>query len=182
MEKPQWLLLNFTLPKEPSRVRVSVWRKLKKKGSISIGQSMWILPISEVHLAFFTELSSEITQNKGTAFLLSATFLPLDTAVDAIELFNQARDEEYKEFLEKCSDFFKEIEKETKVENFSFGELEENEEEYTKLAKWLQKIQERDFFSSQLRNKAEQRLHECSQLLEEFSTKIYSTCEKEGAI
>jgi hypothetical protein len=143
---------------------------------------MWILPISEEHLAFFTELSTEITQNKGTAFLLSATFLPQVNAVDAIELFNQARGEEYKEFLEKCTDFFKEIEKETKVENFSFGELEENEEEYTKLAEWLQKISQRDFFSSHLKDKAEQKLRDCFHLLEEFSTKIYSTCEKEGAI
>ncbi|MBC2581522.1 Chromate resistance protein ChrB [Clostridium sp. DJ247] len=31
-----------------------------------------------------------------------------------IDFFNTARDEEYKEFLEKCKDFNKEVEKETK--------------------------------------------------------------------
>ena len=31
MEHQEWLTINYSLPKEPSRVRVSVWRKLKKK-------------------------------------------------------------------------------------------------------------------------------------------------------
>jgi hypothetical protein len=177
-----WLMLNYTLPKEPSRVRVSVWRKLKKKGSISIGQSMWILPISDNHLTFFREVSTEITQNKGTAFLLTSTFLTDTNKVDVIGLFNKARDEEYLEFLDKCEDFFKEIEKETAIENFSFGELEENEEEYKKLGEWLQKIVERDFFSSSLRIQAEQQVTNCQLLLEEFSNKVYSTSEDEGAI
>ncbi|AEV28803.1 hypothetical protein SpiGrapes_0978 [Sphaerochaeta pleomorpha str. Grapes] len=182
MEDQQWLLLNFTLPKEPSRVRVSVWRKLKKKGSINIGQSMWILPVSDPHLLFFTAISEEITQNKGTAFLLTATFIKEINAPDVIELFNSARNEEYTEFLEKCEDFSDEIEKETTIENFSFGELEENEEEYKKLSEWLQKILERDFFSSSVGLQAKQQLGKCQQLLEEFSSKVYSSSEEEGAI
>ena len=32
MEKNEWIALNYTLPREPSRVRVSVWRHLKKIG------------------------------------------------------------------------------------------------------------------------------------------------------
>lgn len=182
MEDQRWLLLNFTLPKEPSRVRVSVWRKLKKKGSINIGQSMWVLPVSDAHLLFFSEISEEITQNKGIAFLLSASFINEINAPDVKELFNSARNEEYNEFLEKCEDFYKEIEKETKIENFSFGELEENEEEYKKLKEWLQKIQERDFFSSPSGIQAEQQLGNCQQLLEEFSSKVYRLSEAEGAI
>ncbi|WP_394699300.1 Chromate resistance protein ChrB [uncultured Sphaerochaeta sp.] len=178
----QWLMINFTLPKEPSRVRVSVWRKLKKKGSINIGQSMWILPINDAHLIFFQEIAQEISQNQGTAYLLKSTFLPEFNDVDVQGLFNSARNEEYKEFLDKGRDFFKEIEKETKIENFSFGELEENEEEYKKLVEWLQKIMDRDFFSSSLRFESEQKLQQCRLLLEEFSTKVYSSSEKEGAI
>ena len=51
-----------------------------------------------------------------------------------------ARDEEYQEFLEKCDDYFYEIEKETERKNFTFIELEENEDEYNKLVEWLKKI------------------------------------------
>ena len=31
MNDLEWLTINYTLPKEPSRTRVSVWRRLKKK-------------------------------------------------------------------------------------------------------------------------------------------------------
>ncbi|MEL7565756.1 MAG: Chromate resistance protein ChrB, partial [Dehalobacterium sp.] len=62
MNHKEWLMLNFTLPKEPSRVRVSVWRKLKKCGAVSIG-SMWVLPVSDYHISIFNEISNEITQN-----------------------------------------------------------------------------------------------------------------------
>ena len=44
MERNEWIAINYTLPREPSRIRVSVWRKLKKIGAVSIQQSMWILP------------------------------------------------------------------------------------------------------------------------------------------
>lgn len=166
-------MLNFTLPKEPSRVRVSVWRKLKKCGSISIGQSMWLLPISDENQMIFTEISNEITQNNGTAFVLNGNFLISEKSDDIMAKFNTIRNEEYKEFLGICEDYFQEIEKETTKENFTFAELEENEEEFNKLEIWIKKIAARDFFRASLRQEAEEKLVTCKQLLDEFSRKVF---------
>ncbi len=47
MSPTDWIVINYTLPREPSRVRVSLWRKLKKVGAINIQQSMWILPMTD---------------------------------------------------------------------------------------------------------------------------------------
>ena len=175
MSDMQWLMLNYTLPKEPSRVRVSVWRKLKKHGSVSIGQSMWILPASEEHLGVFNEISNEITQNNGSAYVLNANFITEISMDDIVNVFNKARDDEYQEFIDKCYDFFHEIEKETGRENFSYVELEENEDEYNKLEEWLKKIFIRDFFGSPLKKQAEQKLVECRNMLEDFSNTIYKS-------
>jgi len=150
MKSQEWLMLNFTPPKEPSRVRISAWRKLKKSGSVNIGQSMWILPLSEEHIAVFTEISDDILKNNGEAFIMEVVFINTGNAEDIADFFNKARDEEYKEFLDKCDDFFREIEKETEKENFSFAEIEENESEYEKLTEWLKRITVRDFFSASL--------------------------------
>lgn len=179
MSNKEWLILNFTLPKEQSRVRVSVWRKLKKCGSVSIGQSMWALPASEEHLELFNEMSKEIIESGGNAYIANADFLSTGNTDDIINLFNKARDEEYQEFLEKCEDFFLEIEKETKRENFTYIELEENEEEYNKLAEWLKKINSRDFFGAPLKKQAEEALEKCKRLLDDFSDKVYALNEKE---
>ncbi|ANB60634.1 Chromate resistance protein ChrB [Anoxybacteroides amylolyticum] len=179
MYDKEWLILNFTLPKEQSSVRVSVWRKLKKCGSVSIGQSMWALPVSEEHLETFNEISKEIIENGGSAYIANADFLNAGSDEDIVNLFNKVRDEEYQEFLDKCDDYFREIEKETERKNFTFVELEENEDEYSKLVEWLKKITLRDFFVAPLKEQAEEVLQRCKQLLDEFSDKVYKANEEE---
>jgi len=138
---------------------------------------MWLLPVSTEHIGIFNEISNEITQNSGNAYIVKADFIDKVSSNDVINLFNKARDEEYEEFIDKCEDFFREIEKETAKENFSYGELEENEEEYNKLAEWLKKIITRDFFNAPQKKGSEQNLEQCKQLLEEFSDKVYKSNE-----
>lgn len=173
MKENEWIVLNYTLPKEPSRTRVSVWRKLKKMGSVSIGQSMWLLPQTQEHIEFFKELSGEIIQNNGDSYILNAEFICNKSKEDIMELFNKAREEEYREVLEKCEDFFREIEKEIKRKNFTFAEIEENEYEYKKLMEWHRDIGKRDFFQASLKIVSEQELVKCRQELEDFSKKVY---------
>ncbi len=175
----KWLVLNFMLPKEQSTARVSVWRKLKKSGSISIGQSMWALPISDGHLETFQIIANEITEKSGRAYIAYADFINMGGSEEIESLFNKARDDEYREFLEKCDDFFHEIEKETGRENFTYIELEENEDEYDKLVKWLKKITLRDFFAAPLKEQAAEGLQKCKQLLDQFSKQIYKLNEVE---
>lgn len=173
LNQTEWLMLNFTIPKEPSRIRVSTWRKLKKSGSVNIGQSMWVLPLSEEHLGFFQDLSQYILQNNGEAYILKADFIDTGNVNDISSIFNQARDEEYKEFLDKCKDFIRELEKETQKENFTFAEVEENEDEYEKLAAWLKKISKRDFFDSSLALSSTTALKQCEEAYSVFSEKVY---------
>ncbi len=172
MESKEWLMFNSTLPKEPSRIRVSVWRKLKKSGSVSIGQSMWILPVSKENNDIFLEISQEVLQNNGSAYIMKSEFINVSNE-NIVEYFNNARNDEYKELLEKCQDFFTEIEKETKKKNYSFAEIEENEEEYNKMVAWFEKIATRDFFNASLKQKSLLELEKCNQLLDDFVNKTY---------
>lgn len=173
MEDKEWIIMNYTLPKDPSRIRVSTWRKLKKMGAISIGQSMWILPFTKEHQEYYHELSDEISQNNGTSYILKSTFLNEKSTNEIIEEFNKARDVEYGEVLEKCNDFFHEIDKEIQRKNFTYAEIEENEYEYNKLMEWFMDINRRDFFLAPLKSVAEQELQKCRQELEDFSKRIY---------
>jgi len=74
MEHQEWLTINYSLPKEPSRVRVSVWRKLKKSGAVILGQSVWFLPMNDNNEAFFQKISAEITLNGGESYRSTASF------------------------------------------------------------------------------------------------------------
>jgi PaaX-like protein C-terminal domain. len=173
MEKNNWIVVNYTLPREPSRVRVAVWRKLKKIGAVNIQQSMWILPQNEENYRVLCEVRDEVLRNEGEAFVMrSQTEEASDTVITA--RFNDARDEEYREFLEQCGDFVHEIEKETARSNFTFAEVEENEEDLKKLNEWIQKILTRDFFGAPLKAEAETALAHCSDVLDAFCEKVYA--------
>ncbi len=167
------------MPKEQSRVRVSVWRKLKKSGAVNIGQSMWVLPNAENHLEAFNEIAQEITENNGSVYIANADFMGKEGSDDIVAAFNRAREIEYLEFIDKCEDYFLEIEKETKKKNFTFAEMEENEEEYDKLVDWLRKICRRDFFGAPSKEQSEEALQKCKQLLNGFADKVFQASDNE---
>lgn len=179
MEQNEWLVLNFTLPREPSRARVAIWRKLKKLGSVSIQQSMWILPLSEENQLYFSEIKDEVIRNNGEAFVMMSSVDEAGKKI-IIERLNAARDEEYVELLEQCEDFFREIDKEIARRNFSFAEIEENEEELSKLRQWYEKILARDTFGAPLSDKAASVLEKCADALDGFCEKVYESTERES--
>jgi hypothetical protein len=178
MDTVTWLVMNYTLPKEPSRARVSIWRKLKKTGAVNIQQSMWILPDTEANMASLSAVKEEIVTCNGEAYVLKCCPDEESNCV-FIRKFSAARDEEYKELLEQCEEFFKEIEKETARMNFTFAETEENEEELEKLNKWFNQISARDYFSAPLKAVSEEALSGCAAVLEEFCESVYES-NKEG--
>ncbi|MBC7347313.1 MAG: hypothetical protein H5U00_07645 [Clostridia bacterium] len=71
----------------------------------------------------------EIKEAGGESLLLEARALNTAEQEKIVERFNAERDEEYREFLEQCAVFLAEISCETERQNFTFGELEENENE-----------------------------------------------------
>lgn len=177
MEQHEWIAINYTLPREPSRTRVSIWRKLKKIGAVSIQQSMWILPSKDGNYNLLDEIRNEVSRNGGEAFVMSFS-VNEDGKEIIIGKFNAARDEEYGELLEQCEEFFKEIDKEIARENFTFAEIEENEEELDKLKQWHEKIAARDPFGASLQEKAKLTLSKCTQALDGFCDKVYEFNEK----
>ena len=175
----EWLTINYSLPKEPSRVRVSVWRKLKKSGAVILGQSVWFLPVNEDNEVFLQKVSDEIIQSNGASYVMR--MIPQDdsTSQRIVDAFNQARNEEYSELLEQCDSLLRELEKESGCGKFTFAELEENEDEFHKLINWYQKITERDFLGASLRSSADEKLKQCQARLEAFSAEVYRQNEGE---
>lgn len=174
MDNVKWLVMNYTLPKEPSRARVSVWRKLKKAGAVNIQQSMWVLPDTDANMDSLSVVREEVVSCSGEAYVLKCSPDEESNRV-FIQKFNDARDEEYGELLEQCEEFFKEIEKETARKNFSFAETEENEEELEKLKKWFVQVSSRDFFSAPLKQRSQEVLAKCAAIFEEFCEKVYES-------
>lgn len=173
MDKMKWIIINYTIPSVPSRLRVGIWRKLKKLGAVNIQNSLWVLFYNGDNYSILQGLKKEIEDNNGDLFLMEATFSYIEQEKQIITRFNDLRDEEYIEFIEKTEAYHIEIQKEIRIEKFTFGELEEEEEELNKLISWYEKIKGRDIFNSSLGEEAREKLEKVKDEFENFSELVY---------
>ncbi|HEY3426758.1 MAG TPA: Chromate resistance protein ChrB [Negativicutes bacterium] len=169
----KWLVISYNLPTEPSRIRVAAWRGLRKQGAVNIQKSLWVLPYSEGNYSVLATLAEELENNNGDVIIMESVFFEEKYEQKIISIYNKARTLEYEEIIDKCNDFFVEIEKETIKENLTFAEAEENEEELNKLLSWFNKINVRDIFDAPHKEETETALEKCKKVFEEFHTKVF---------
>lgn len=169
----------YQIPREPQKNRMAVWRKLKSIGALNVLQSIWILPDIKEAEEEFKKLEEQINNSGGKG--ISCVTLIDDEVKNKklMDQFNKERESDYKELLEKCDDFEAEIDKETKRENFTFSEIEENEHEIEKLNLWLGKIEKKDYFGCPMKAEILKRLDKCSLLLNQFSNKVFEMDENQ---
>lgn len=172
-ETIKWLVLVYKIPPEPSRYRVALWRRLKGAGAVYLQNSVCALPDCEVNRDLFRALSEEIREAGGESLLLSSQALDQAEQGKVLERYNAERDLEYGEFIEQCLAFLEELRHETEKNNFTFGELEENEEELEKLVGWLSKIQGRDSLGASRAGEAKEFLNKSQEAFESFSKKVF---------
>ena len=173
----RWLLLIYRVPSEPSRLRATVWRRIKSLGAIYLQSSAAALPASTAAERSLRKLRSEIIDMTGTAMLLSCEVLAGESDIRA--QFQHARDDEYAEIVDKCEDFIAGIDKEYRESHFSYAELEENEVDLVKLRTWLQRVRDRDVFGAEGLQPAVSALAECEEKLEAYAARVYAE-EAEG--
>ncbi|HBM79609.1 MAG: chromate resistance protein ChrB [Clostridiales bacterium] len=171
MERGNFLFISYSLPSEPSRIRVSTWRWLKKIGALNIQKSLWLLPDTEDTKDSLKKIKDYIENEKGSVYIASGNFLygKEDIKGKFIDEINR----EYEELLGFCTRFHEEMKKETQKENFTFAELEENDEELKKLYSWFEKINKRDYFKSEKGEAINKEIQLCSNEFEEFSKTVY---------
>ena len=173
----RWLLLVYRVPSEPSRLRATVWRRIKSLGAIYLQSSAAALPASPPAERALRKLRSEILDMSGTAVLLSCEVLAGQAGIEAA--FQAARDDEYDEIVDKCQDFIAGIDKEYAEHHFSYAELEENEVDLVKLRTWLQRVRDRDVFGASGLQQVLSSLAECEEKLEAYAARVYAE-EAEG--
>jgi predicted lactoylglutathione lyase len=168
-----WLLLTYKVPPEPAKKRVALWRRLKSMGAIYLQNGVCLLPKADDNIRRLKVIENEIAEMNGESVLLETVALDHTQENKVVARFKADRDEEYREFLDKCNDFAGEIAKETAARHFTYAELEENDVDLKKLQNWLEKIRKLDFYGATLAPEAEQRLQACAELLDAYAQRVF---------
>jgi hypothetical protein len=172
---PQWLLLAYKVPSEPSSNRISIWRELKRLGAHYPQQAVCLLPGRSSIRERIARIRAHIAEMGGTDTYLEIPWLPAAQHDDLVSVFVGLAAREYAEIVEECdTKFVKEIEFERFRGNYTFEEVEEIRQDLDKIQRWFDDVAARDWFACPQRADAEVRIKDCARLLDDFETDVYA--------
>ena len=102
MERPRWVLLVYRLPREPSRHRVAVWRKLRDLGALYLQDGVAALPEDAVTREQLEWLQLRVREAGGEATLWEAKPGTIAEEVELVEAFRSSREEAYKAIIARA--------------------------------------------------------------------------------
>ncbi len=94
---PRWILLIHQIPPTPAYLRVKVGRHLARIGAVAIKNSVYALPLDDETQEDFQWVLREIVKGGGDGSILEARFIEGLTDEQVIELFQQAREADYRD-------------------------------------------------------------------------------------
>ena len=97
-----------------------------------------------------------------------------DEEASVIEELRAARDEEYREVLERVPSLLDELRHERSRDRATYEEVEESEADLQRFRSWLSKIDARDYFGASLRAEAHAAVERCAEALEAFEYEAFA--------
>jgi len=135
IERCEWVLLSYRIPREPSTPRIAVWRKLKRLGVAQIGDGLAALPADARTLEQLEWLAEEIDGAGGSSTLWRAELTSSAQERGVVEAMAAARAGEYVDIVERAR----------QARQASMGAVE-SMRVLRSLRRELRKVQRRDFF------------------------------------
>ncbi len=149
MEKTHWLLLIYRLPREPSRHRVAVWRKLKTLGALYLQDGVAVLPDDAVTREQLEWLQLRVREASGEATIWEAQPGTLAEERELVETFRSSREEAYESIVTQADRIRRKA---------VLGGGDALLDELGKLEREFRAERRRDYFRSPLRKEAAESL------------------------
>jgi hypothetical protein len=145
VERPRWVLLVYRLPREPSRHRVAVWRKLRDLGALYLQDGVAALPEDAVTREQLEWLQLRVREAGGEATLWEAKPGTVAEERELVGAFRASREEAYRAVISRADRLRR------KAKLGGGGTLPE---QLSKLERELRAERRRDYFRSPLRAEA----------------------------
>jgi hypothetical protein len=99
VERMRWVLLVYRIPREPSRHRVAVWRKLRDLGALYLQDGVAALPGDAVTREQLEWLQLRVKEVGGEATLWEARPSTVAEETELVGAFRSSREEAYKAII-----------------------------------------------------------------------------------
>jgi hypothetical protein len=175
-----WLLLIYTVPSDPSRLRATVWRELKKAGAVYLRDGVAVLPDRAETCPMFRAIAAKVAEFGGQATLVEGATLDPEREATLVAQANAHRDEEYTEVLREAERFLEHARQEREHRELAFAELEEIEADLGKLKRWIDQIRTRDYFGATTSDRLDALVAACEAALGAFLEEAYAQTEEAG--
>lgn len=150
-QSQRWLLLVHQLPSQPSKLRVKVWRRLQRIGSVLVKNAVYVLPNSSETREDLEWIRGEIVAQGGEAVLFTADAVD-DVATDeVVDAFVTARRSDWEELRERATAL---LERHDASADEEEGSREQLEREVKALRNRAAQIDKIDFFQAPGRHEA----------------------------
>ncbi|HEY9505315.1 MAG TPA: Chromate resistance protein ChrB [Gemmatimonadales bacterium] len=164
MAAPTWVTLSYRLPREPSRLRLAVWRRLRRLGAMLLHDAIWLLPYDAKTKEAFEWLADEIEERGGSAFIWESTSLGAAQDQAIVARFRAAADERYAAIAESAEALRRLT---TRRRHPQPDRLEQARRQLAGLQRALRLEWRRDHFRALGRRAAEEALHSAGLALAE---------------
>jgi hypothetical protein len=94
-----WLFLVFSLARKSGSLRVAIWRKLQRNGSLPLGNSGYLIPNSPENRERFEWLATTIRSHQGEASIVEVQSIDNCSRPELIRRFTDARTRDYQKLL-----------------------------------------------------------------------------------
>jgi hypothetical protein len=102
-EHAEWLAFSYSLPSgQTSSPRVTLWRRLRRLGAITLTGSTYILPARDECIEAFQWLAQEIRHAEGDAVIMHVASFAGFSHAEIVAHFQEARRKEYQELTERA--------------------------------------------------------------------------------
>jgi Protein ChrB, N-terminal len=170
IEKPSsWLLILYDVPSEPSRVKVRVWRDLKRMGALYPQISVCLIPDNNVNRKKLQTIE-KMAKKSGKFMNFQCRGISESDQQSILHMFRTERDKQYDEILEECQEFVDEIKLNVDKKKTVQEEVEEMEEALDGLRGWLDRIKTIDWVEKPAASiRVEKLLGRCQDLMDKFT-------------
>jgi DNA-binding transcriptional regulator PaaX len=146
LETPRWVLLIYRIPREPSRHRVAVWRKLRDLGALYLQNGVAALPNDAVTREQLEWLQLRVREAGGEATLWEARPGTVAEEGQLVGTFRAAREEAYRALITEAE----RVRRKAEMGGGAAALLEQ----LGKLEREFRAERRRDYFRSPLRTEA----------------------------